>query len=196
MDGRDRVSERAAHLVEEALTALGQAVLWCLSVAGEDERFARELHRIGAALDQVLAAPDAHAALEVLLRYLAATRTHMRAAQVGKLLLEAVNRQGKEVIVTFIDEIKLEGALEGERRGKREGKREAIEQVLLKQLAARFGAVPGDVKERVRAASDATLETWALRVLTAPTLESVLEQEATPAAPRRRAAPRKRTPGA
>lgn len=66
--------------------------------------------------------------------------------------------------------------------------------MLLKQLAARFGDVPDDVKQRIAAARDATLEKWALRVLTAPTLEAVLQQNAPRShAPtsRRRAAPRK-----
>lgn len=172
---------RAAHLVEEALTSLGKVVLWSLSVAGNDERFAREVDHIAAALEQVLAALSARAALEALLRYLAATRVRMPAAQVNEILIEAVSRNSKEIIVDYVEEMR------------REGKREGLEQVLLKQLAARFGAVPPGVKERVGAATDATLEKWALRVLTAPTLEAVIEPQAAPAAPRRRAAPRKRT---
>jgi hypothetical protein len=70
-------------------------------------------------------------------------------------------------------------------------------------LDARFGAVPATVRERILAAGNPTLARWSLRVLTAPTLDAVLEdvpsprpakKTATPRpAPKRRAAPRKRT---
>lgn len=191
------VSEgRASHLVEQALTALGQVVMWCLSVAGDDERLAREIGRIGRLLDEVLSAPNGRAALEVLLRYLAATHVRMRAEKVGELLMKAAGPPAQEVIVTFLDEIERRGELKGKREGKREGRREGArmerEQVVLELLAARFGPLPAGVKERVGAADDATLAQWTLRVLTARTLKAVLEGEAAPAAPERRAAPRKR----
>ena len=46
-------------------------------------------------------------------------------------------------------------------------------EILLRQLAKRFGPVPPDVQERVRAASIPDLDRWAETVLTAPTLEAV-----------------------
>jgi len=144
----------------------------------------------------VLAAPNGLAALEVLLRYLAATHTGMREDKVGKLLMRTVGPRAQEAIVTFLDEIELRGERKGKLEGKLEGARIGREQMLLAQLAARFGKVPAEVKARVGAADDATLAEWAVRVLTAPTLERVLEQGATAAAPGRRAAPRKRAPRA
>ncbi len=56
---------------------------------------------------------------------------------------------------------------------------------LLAQLKARFGPVPAEAKARVLAASEATLARWALRVLTAPTLEAVLDGRPRKAAPAR-----------
>ncbi len=48
---------RVNDLMERALTALGKVALWCLSVADDDERFEREIGRIGKALDEVLRPP-------------------------------------------------------------------------------------------------------------------------------------------
>lgn len=185
---------RASHLVEEALTALGQVVLWALSVAGDDERLEAEIGRLSRALDEVLAAPDGLAALEALLRYLVATRARMRPAEVGKLLENTVGADAQEVIVDFVEAMKQEGRREGRREGKREGKREGRAQTLLDLLAARFGPVPADARARVEAADEPTLVKWTHRLLTAPTLDDVLHADAPPAKPSRRTAPRKPAP--
>ena len=71
-----------------------------------------------------------------------------------------------EVIWTELDEI----ALRAERRGERKGR---VKQLLL-QLAARFGTVPPEITAKVEAANQRLLEQWAVRVLTATTLEEVI----------------------
>ena len=86
--------------------------------------------------------------------------------------------------MTFLDEIEL--------RGERKGRREGRERVLLELLAARFGKVPASAKTRIHEADEATLAAWTVEVLTAETLERVFEQGAAPAAPKPRAAARKR----
>jgi hypothetical protein len=63
-----------------------------------------------------------------------------------------------------------------------EGRKEGQAQMLLRQLAVRFGAVPAKVKARIRAADSPTLLCWSLRILTAPTLEAVLQGGTTAAA--------------
>jgi hypothetical protein len=59
-----------------------------------------------------------------------------------------------------------EGALKGERRG--EGR------LLLKQLRARFGELPPETVARVKGAEPETLEAWAVRLVTAASLDEVL----------------------
>lgn len=78
------------------MTALGQVVLWCPSVADDDARLQREITRIAAALDEVLRAPDGLAALEALLRYLVATHGRFGAKKVVKLLENAAGPQAQE----------------------------------------------------------------------------------------------------
>ena len=64
--------------------------------------------------------------------------------------------------------------------------------MLLELLAIRFGAVPAKVSAQVMAADEATLSRWAARVLTAPTLENVLDEDRVGPSPARRASASKR----
>jgi hypothetical protein len=138
-------------------------VLWALSVAGDDERLEREIAGVGPALADVLLGRD-HAALEALLRYLAATHQRLQREKIGELVESAAGPEAREVIVTWIDEAVQEGRNEG---------RVAI---LLEQLQARFGAVPAEVRARVRAADEATLSRWAVRILTASSIDAALAE--------------------
>ncbi|XXX81770.1 Rpn family recombination-promoting nuclease/putative transposase [Sorangium sp. So ce134] len=175
---------RAGDLVEQALTALGKVVLWCLSVSGDDARLEREVGRVAAALDEVLQAPSGLAALEALLRYLVATHVRFGVRKIGRILEEAAGPRAQEAIVTTLDEI--------ERRGERKGRAQGRAQTLLELLTARFGAVPAEVSERILAANEAALVAWTTRVLTAPTPEDVLVEDGKRAASPRRPAARKR----
>jgi hypothetical protein len=76
-------------------------------------------------------------------------------------------------------------------RPAQEGRVEGRAKTLLEQLRARFGPVPADVKAEILAAPEATLARWSLRVLTEPTLDSVLRTRTRKpaAASRRRRAP-------
>jgi hypothetical protein len=157
---------RAGDLAEQALTALGRLVLWCLSVAGDDARLEQEITHMAEALDEVLRAPSGLAALEALLRYLVATHTRLNVEKVGRILEKAAGPRAQEVIVTVLDEI--------ERRGERRGRTEGRARTLLELLAGRFGPVLAEVSERILAADEATLTTWTGRLLSASTLDEVL----------------------
>ena len=179
---------RAGDLVEQALTALGQVVLWCLSVAGDDERFELEIERIGEALDEVLLAKDGLAALGVLLRYLAATHQRIGAAKVGEILESATGSEVREVIITWLDEV--------EERGRMEGRTEGQARLLRKLLTVRFGALPASARARIADADEATLSRWGVRLLTAKTLDEVFGEarrappSSRPSASRSSASPR------
>jgi len=105
-----------------------------------------------------------------------------------------------------IDELRNEGREEGREEGRKEGLKEGLKegraQMLLEQLAVRFGSVPAKAKSRILAADRPALARWSLQVLTAPTLEAVLEGDTAaratkkPAAPTRRPASRKRASAA
>ena len=73
--------------------------------------------------------------------------------------------------MTLADRLREEGQQKGERIGERTGQRK----LLLKQLTSRFGKLPEAAVSRVNAAGVTQLETWAERVLTAPTLAEVID---------------------
>ncbi len=180
--------EAARDLAREMLTAFGELVLWALSVAGDDARFLAEIDRMRDAIDAALAAPDAHDALYALLRYLSLTHDRLGPKRIGKLLETTAERRQEKVIMDVLDELRQEGREEGRKEGREEGRA----RMLLKQLTARFGPVPAEAKAQILAAKQPALDRWALRVLTAPSLQAVLGAAAK-ARPSKTA--RKRTPG-
>ena len=101
--------------------------------------------------------------------------------------------------MTWLDEIELKGVRKGVREGVRKGVRKGRVKSLLQLLAARFGEPPAEVTARVEAADERDLERWAVRVLTAPTPEDVLDDAqdtSPPSRSTRKPAARKRsTPG-
>jgi hypothetical protein len=177
---------RARDIALEMLTAFGKLVLWALSVAGDDERFLAEIDRMRGAINAALEAPDAHDALIVLLRYLSFTHERLGSKSIGNLLKSTAERRQEEVIMDVLDELKQEGRAEGRA------------EILLKQLSARFGRVPAEVEARILAAKKPALDRWAIRVLTAPSLQAVLgTRRPAPAAPAPgapRARPAKKAP--
>ena len=67
-----------------------------------------------------------------------------------------------------------QGRAEGIEKGRSEGRTEGQAGIVLRLLELRFGALSDAVRERVRGASAAELETWAEAVLTATSLDEVL----------------------
>ena len=72
---------------------------------------------------------------------------------------------------------KLEGRLEGKLEGKLEGRHEEAAQLLRRLLTLRFGPLPEWAEARVNEATRERLETWTLRILDAPTLEAVFQND-------------------
>lgn len=109
--------------------------------------------------------PGARHALRAILLYLAETHPGLGAPRIAGLL-EKTARKRHKVMKDALDELREEGRVEGRVEGRAE--------ILLELLAARFGRVPAEIKARVRAANEATISRWSIRVLTAPTLAAVL----------------------
>ena len=69
----------------------------------------------------------------------------------------------------FAQRLHQEGWNEGQRQGQQLG--EAL--ILRRQLTRRFGPLPDWAEQRLQGATPVELESWAERVLDAPTLEAV-----------------------
>ena len=71
-----------------------------------------------------------------------------------------------------------EGRQEGRQKGRQEGRQEGEQigeaKILTRQLQRRFGDLPTWASDRIAKADLPSLEAWSLRILDAPTLESVL----------------------
>jgi predicted transposase YdaD len=188
----------ASGLVAQALTDLGRIVLFCLSVAGDDERLAREIDTVAAELHALSAAPRELDALLAVLRYLLLTHPSLGGDKIAKLVKKTATKGNKEIAMdrfdAWVESMKDEGRAEGKREGIAEGERKGRAGMLLDLLGARFGAVPAKAKARVLAADEETLARWSLRVLTAPTLAAVLD-EAEPEKPARKPAGARRAGG-
>jgi hypothetical protein len=69
-----------------------------------------------------------------------------------------------------------EGRQEGLHEGRQEGRQEGEAKLLLRLLERRFGALPHQVTDRVRAAEISVLEEWGMRILDAGSLEDVFAE--------------------
>jgi len=80
---------------------------------------------------------------------------------------------------TFVERYKNEGKQEGLQIGKQEGlqigKQEGEAQILKRLLTRKFGELPEEKRRMVETADSDTLLKWSERVLTADSLEEVLQ---------------------
>jgi hypothetical protein len=79
----------------------------------------------------------------------------------------------KEIVMTLAEKLRQEGWDKGRQGGRQEGQR----QLLLKLLTLRFGHVQQDSASRISEAGDEDLERWAERVLTASSIDEVLDDQ-------------------
>jgi predicted transposase/invertase (TIGR01784 family) len=109
-------------------------------------------------------------ALRVFVRYVSEVRKIERRGEWIDVIRRHVGRDVEEVVVTLFDNLRAEGRAEGEAKGRAEGRAE----VVLKQLALKFGALDEATSASVRAASIEELDRIAERVLTATSLDEAL----------------------
>ena len=83
--------------------------------------------------------------------------------------LAQLGPEAKEVAMTTADLLRAEGEARGEARGESRARIET----LLDQLDIKFGHVPADIEQQVRAATTSQLETWARRFVIANTLDDI-----------------------
>ncbi len=168
---------QASGLADQALTAMGEVVLWCLSVAGDTDRFRKELGTLQGALEAMLAQPNATDALVAIVRYLRVTQPTLDPFEMTKLLKNSVGPEEKAMVVDVLDVFKV--------KGREEGRVEGQAKMLLALLKARFGAVPAEVKARILNAKEPALKRWSLRVLDAPNVDAVMNGSPKSTTPKR-----------
>lgn len=95
--------------------------------------------------------------------------TEMYFAELQELMERQFPHLAKEKFMSTAERLRRLGREEGRQEGRQEGRAE----LLLRQLAARFGSVPGQAEARIRSASTTELDRWAIGLLTAATLDDV-----------------------
>lgn len=161
----------ADALLDRLLSKFGEAALWAMATAGDDEAVLAGIARFQDALGELLSKPNGHDALAAFLRYILATHEHIDRSALRATVSEAIGRKAEDDVVTVYEQL----VSEGERNA------------LLKQLAVKFGRLSSDVEARVRGASTGELAAWLTNILTVTSLDDVFT-----APPRRPRAPAKK----
>lgn len=137
-------------------------------------------------------AADSEKALRIALAALAASigLDAERARLYGDLTLASLSEAAREALGSmdpakyeyqsefarrYVAEGRAEGIAEGRAEGVAEGRAEGMAEVVLRQLALRFGPLADGVVERVRGASVGELAGFAERLLNAQSLDDVLD---------------------
>jgi predicted transposase/invertase (TIGR01784 family) len=148
------------------LTDLARLTLLCLRTLSTSRNPAEDLRRWFDLCASVLRATDGTAAFSALTRYIRSTskipQDHLWA------FARELGPKAEEVVMTNEQMLIAEGVAKGRIEGEAK--------VLLKQLAAKFGAVPESVRSRVQQASVDELDAWVERVLVAETLDAVFSK--------------------
>ncbi|WP_067840935.1 Rpn family recombination-promoting nuclease/putative transposase [Nocardia lijiangensis] len=84
-------------------------------------------------------------------------------------LIDRLGPRAKEAIMTTAERLRAEGHAAGRAAGRAEERAE----LLIEQLTHKFGSLPAGTIDSIRATDPALVRTWALRVLTANTLDDV-----------------------
>jgi len=177
------------ELEQRALGLLPTLTLWLLRDARSPARFTRSLGRWLAAMAELFAAPNGREALHTIFRYIALVADESLAQNLSQAVA-AVQPDVKENPMTTIAEkwiadAEAKGRAIGELRGRAigEARGEVIGEargriagkadLLRKLLTMRFGELSESSGLRIASASEAELERWAERVLSADADETV-----------------------
>jgi hypothetical protein len=153
----------------------------------ENSRTPDDVHRVLTALVEWLAAPQQDSlrrSFTVWLKrvFLPGRMPGVEFTDLGDL--QGVRSMLAERVVEWTEQWKREGLekglqqglQQGRKEGLLEGRQEAEAALLLRLLERRFGSLGEDVRSRVRAADAETLLRWGERLLTAESLDEILER--------------------
>ena len=116
--------------------------------------------------------------LETVLRYISRSVDTLKPDELRQVVTQTLTR-GDEIMSTIAEQWIQQGIQQGIHQGIQQGIQQGISQgemlALKRQLERRFGALPAWVEEKLTTANQASLESWADRVLEATSLEDVFE---------------------
>ena len=174
----DLVRVDAEALRERPLTPSVRLTLLLLKIAPGNPRLAKDLGLWVDELRAVLDGPDGREEFATLLRYIELVGEAENRDQLHDMII-ALGPDAEEAYMTIAELLRAEGRVEGLAEGRAEGRvqgrAEGRVETLVQQLTLKFGPIPETVLTTVRNASADQLETWTARVLTADTLDQLLD---------------------
>ena len=169
-----------SELWARALAQFPRLALWALRDARDGDKLLAGLANWADAVREVLAAPNGASAILQLLRYVALVGDDVNFEVFNATILEQLP-ETESITMTIAEQLRAEGhdvgRSEGHAAGRSEGRVEARVDTLLELLALRFGALPDPLLVRVRAGTEAQLQRWIARVLTASSAEAVFTDD-------------------
>jgi len=140
-----------------------------LHLPGADAlRVAELFERWAPAVGRLACTPAGEAALRALWSYLAGV-ANVSTENLIRIVEQTMDPLANQKFKPPIEQWRDEGREQGLEQGREQGRVE----ILLRQLAARFGEVPAAVEQRVRTAHGQQLDDWAVRLLDAPAIADV-----------------------
>ena len=176
----DLSEEPDEALRRRAMTAAARTVLFALARVRFSRDFGIRLRAWADILSEMIADPHGLEDLETIFRYIFEVQDGLGLQDLAQIL-DDVGPEVREVMVSAASRLREEGREEGRKEGREEGRQEGREQgrvegraeLLLKLIAARFGEPSDEVRRRVLAGDDTTLDGWAESILTAESLDDV-----------------------
>ncbi len=165
-----------ASLRARTMSAVGRLALFCLRHAPDPSKLVQRLARWLDLIREARSTPGGRDALKFVWQYILTVSEREKPEDLVEQLLLVVGEESKEDVVTA-GEMLIERGRKEEREKAHEEWRAMLQGILLKQLRARFGALPRSAAARVRAAEPAQLERWLGRVIAARTLADALSEE-------------------
>lgn len=150
-------------LRRRSMSALARLALGCLRHSHDIGELVRHLGHWAALFREVYRAPHGVQAVAALLRYIQLVNEAVDDHELEQAVAAKLGPQFREIYMTTGERLIQKGLVEGER------------QLLLRQLQAHFADVDQAVVTRIQSASKDELERWAERILTADTIDDVIE---------------------
>jgi len=84
--------------------------------------------------------------------------------------------EDKNMLAENLENLVKKERLEGRQEGRKEGRQEGAEGILRKLITLKYGELPGWTEQQLANATSEQLDDWALRLMTARTLEELFRQ--------------------
>ncbi|MED4851225.1 Rpn family recombination-promoting nuclease/putative transposase [Caldifermentibacillus hisashii] len=125
------------------------------------EEFLRSFYEASHALLEIEDKQKGIEFFEITLRYVFNAVRDLTKKDMERIVrqIETTFPEGSEVAMTLADILREEGMQEGLEKGRQEGASQGLAKTALQLLTEKFGALPEDLKEDIKEADLATLET-------------------------------------